>query len=258
LEDGITAEGKQQAREVIVNALRDLDWTDKVTLVRVNPMTSGFTEDDVDVVAPGRPTAILQGKCEGPEDIRYLDRLLDRAERKHGIEHGTIKIAAMIERIRALQTIDEIATASTRMIALYIGPSDLGNEFGYRRTYQGQELEILWVRTRVIFAAHAAGLLAIDSPTLFYKDMELTKQQAEWSYRVGFDAKTCISPRQISAVNEAFRPSSEEIAWAREVMEGAETARVQERAVWTTQGMMIDAPFVLRARRILESVSAER
>lgn len=258
LEDGIPFERKQEAREVVARALGDLDWTGKLTLVRVNPVSSGLVEDDVAAIVPARPFAILQGKCAGPDDIRYLDRLIGRAERLHGLEDGVIKIAAMIERIRALQTIDEIATASPRMVALYIGPSDLGNEFGYRRTYQGQELEILWVRTRVVFAAHAAGLLAIDSPTLYYNDLELTTQQAMWSYRVGFDAKTCISPRQIPAVNAAFRPSDEEIAWAREVLVGDDLAKREHRAVWTTQGMMIDAPFVLRAQRILEASGTDR
>lgn len=257
LEDGIPLEGKQLAREIVAQALREFDWSGKRTLIRVNPITSRLTEDDVDAIVPARPFAILLGKCQGPEEIRYLDRLIARAERRNTVADGSVRIAAMIERIHALQTIDEIAIASPRMVALYIGPSDLGNEFGYHRTYRGLEMEIAWVRTRVVFGAHAAGLLAIDSPTLFYKDLELTTEQAAWSYRVGFDAKTCVSPRQIAAVNAAFRPSDEEVAWAREVMAGNEIAEGENRAVWTTQGMMIDAPFVLRARRILEASEPE-
>lgn len=251
LEDGVPPARKAEARQVIVNALRTHDWTNKMTFVRINAVDSGFVEDDIDVVSEGIPTAFLQGKCQGPEDIQYIDGLITKAEEKYGIPNGTIKIASMIERVRALQMIDQIATASPRMIALYIGPSDLGNEVGYRRTYKGQELETLWVRSRVVVAAHAHGLLACDSPCVYFRDPEETHIQARWAYTTGFDAKFCISPRQIDVVNRAFAPSEEELEWAQDVLKGEEEAHDDNRAVWVAQDMMLDAPHVLRAQRIM-------
>ena len=251
LEDGVSDDHKEPARRNIVAALRELDWSGKLTLVRVNNVRSGFLEDDVDAVVQGRPTAILLAKSEGPEDIMYLDHLISRAEQRHGVDAGSVKIASMIERARALQMIDEIATASPRMMALYTGATDLSTEVGYRRTYKGQELEVTWARQRIVFSAHLNGLLAIDSPTTYYKDLDDTFLQARWAYHLGFEAKTCVSPRQIDAVNRGFTPSEEEVGWARKILAGKEEAEKQGLSVWVSDGMMVDEAFVARATHIM-------
>jgi citrate lyase subunit beta/citryl-CoA lyase len=251
LEDGVPDDRKQEARETTTKALNQLNWSGKLTLVRVNCVESGFLEDDIDVVAHGRPTAFLLAKAQGPEDIKYLDHLISRAEKKAKIEPGTIKIASMIERAKALQRIDEIATASPRMMALYTGATDLSTEVGYRRTYKGQELEVSWYRSRIVFAAHCAELLAIDSPTTYYKDLEDSLIQAKWAYHLGFDAKTCVSPRQIDAVNKGFTPSDEDVAWAKKIFEGKKIAEAQGLSVWVSDGMMVDEAFIARATQIL-------
>lgn len=251
LEDGVPDDRKDEARATTTRALQALDWSGKLTLVRVNCVESGFLEDDIEVVAAGRPTAFLLAKAQGPEDIKYLDHLISRAERKQGIASGTIGIASMIERARALQRIDEIATASPRMMALYTGATDLSTEVGYRRTYKGQELEVGWARSRIVFAAHCAGLLAIDSPTTYYKDLEDSYVQAKWAYHLGFEAKTCVSPRQIDAVNRGFTPSPEDVAWAKKIFEGKVEAEAKGLSVWVSDGMMVDEAFIARAGQIL-------
>lgn len=258
LEDGVPPDRKAEGRKTIATALQTFDWSGKLTLIRINNVSSGFVEDDVDGVAIGKPTAFLLGKCEGPGDIKYLDHLVSRAEKKYGIAHGTIKLASMIERARALKMVDEIAIASPRMMALYMGPTDLSTEVGYRRTYRGQELEVGWVRTRVMFAAHLAGLLAIDSPTPHYKDLEETYVQARWSYQLGFDAKTCVSPRQLEEVNRAFSPSEEEAKWAEDVFAGKEEAEAKGLSVWVKDGMMIDDAMIARATNIMNTVKKNR
>src|SRR5262249_10177517 len=108
LEDGVPPNRKAEGRETIATALKKFDWSGKFTLIRINNVESGFVEDDIDVVASGKPTAFLLGKAEGPEDMKYLDHLIGRAEKKYGFEHGTIKLASMIERARALQMVDQI------------------------------------------------------------------------------------------------------------------------------------------------------
>jgi citrate lyase subunit beta/citryl-CoA lyase len=259
LEDGVPPKRKAEGRKTITEALQKFNWSGKLTLIRINAIADGFVEDDVDVVSQGRPTAFMLGKCEGPEDIQYLDHLVTRAEKRHGLPHGSIKLASMIERVRALQKADDIATASPRMMALYIGPTDLSTEVGYRRTYRGQELEVSWVRSRVVFAAHAAGILAIDSPTPHYKDLEETAIQARWSYQLGFDAKTCISPRQLETVNRAFSPTEEEISWAEEVFADREKAEKAGESVWVNkQGMMVDDAMIVRSHNILQTAKKIR
>jgi citrate lyase beta subunit len=261
LEDGIVPERKDEARRLVAKALLEVDWAAKLTAVRVDPVGSGRTDDDVIVVASSRPTAFLLGKCRGPEDIRYMDSVVSWAEGKHGIPKGTIRLGAMIETLAALQTVEEIAVASPRMLLLAIGPSDLGNEVGFRRTYRGQELEVLFARSRIVMAAHGAGLLAVGSPYIYYKDVEGTYDYARWAYQVGHDLCLCLSPRQVDAVNRAFSPSADELAWARDVLQGVEQAHNVGQGAWIGSGLsadlgdksivMMDAPHVTRARNIM-------
>jgi len=252
LEDGILPTRKAQARANVVTALKQFDWTGKITMPRVNSMDSGFLEDDIAVVSEGVPTAFLLAKCQGPEDIHYLERLLDVAEQAHGIDAGTIQIAAMIERARAFHLIDAVATASPRMFALHIGPTDLSAELGYRRTYRGQELETYYVRSRVVVAAHTHGLLAFDTPCVHFRDPEETHLQSRWSYHLGFDAKSSIYPLQVEQVNRAFEPTAEEIGWAESVFAGKQEAATESRAVWEKDGMMLDDAMIARATAILD------
>jgi citrate lyase subunit beta/citryl-CoA lyase len=258
LEDGIPPSQKEEARDATRAALTGLDWNGKLTLPRVNGVTSGFLEEDVDSLVPARPGGLLLAKCNGPEEIHYLDGLISAAERRHGVVSGTIRIAAMIERIRALSTIDAVAVASPRMVALYLGPSDLANEVGYRRTYSGLEFELTYIRSKLVVAAHTAGLLAIDSPYVPFRDLEGTYEQARWCYRLGFDGKSCVSPKQLDAVNRAFTPDEDELRWAEDVLKGETAAKEEERGVWVAQGMMMDAPHVIRAKSILREAAGAR
>ena len=249
LEDGMPAEKKAGARVAIRDALQSLDWSGKLTMVRVNPVQSGLFEDDVDVVAPGRPGCIYITKVQGPEDITYADKLLRETEAKHRLEPGSLKIFAYIERIRALASVEAIATSSERLIGLSLGATDLGTEVGYRRSFLGQELESLYAKSRVVVAAHLNGLIALDAPLVAYDEPEETYEQANWACRLGFDAKCCIFPYQVEIVNRAFGPSAIEIEWATKLVRLIET------------GVMADVEygFVKRARLILaEAARGER
>lgn len=251
LEDGVPNDRKAEAREIIREGLQTLPWGDRLKLVRVNPVDSGMLEDDIDAVTPGLPTAFILAKCQGPEDIRYLDHLVSRAELKHGVEPGSIQLISMIERIRALNTADEIAAASPRMMGLYIGPADLGTEVGYHRSYEGIELETYYPKAKVIIAAHSAGLLALDSGTARFRDLEITRIQAEWSARIGFDAKMSISPNQIETVRSAFMPTADQVTWAEGVLEGKDKALASGGSVWQSDGMFLDEAMVGRAENIM-------
>ncbi|HSY16274.1 MAG TPA: CoA ester lyase [Jatrophihabitantaceae bacterium] len=253
LEDGILPERRPEARATVAKALKTFDWSGKITMPRVNSVDSGYLEDDVAVVADGVPTAFLLAKCQGPEDVEYLDRLITRREGALDLPDNTIKIAVMIERARAFQYIDQIATASRRMFALHIGPTDLSAELGYRRTYRGEEIETYYVRSRLVVAAHTHGLLAFDTPCVHFREPEETYRQARWSYHVGFDAKSAIYPPQVEHVNRAFSPTEEEVVWAESVFAGKEEANNSAgRAVWEKDGMMLDDAMIARATAILE------
>jgi len=246
LEDGMPREKKAEARLKIRDALNALDWSGKMTMVRVNPVQTGMFEGDVDVVAPARPGCIYMTKVQGPDEIVYADEVLAKVEGKYGLEAGSLKIFAYVERIRALASVEAIASSSPRLIGLSLGSTDLGAEVGYRRSFLGQELETLYAKSRVILAAHLNGLIALDAPLIAYDDPKETYEQANWACRLGFDAKCCIFPYQVEIVNRAFGPSAAEIEWAQRLNHLIETGVMPDE----------DYGFVKRARAILAEVRA--
>lgn len=248
LEDGIRLENKPRARERIRAALTEMDWGDKLTMVRVNPVDSGLFEDDVDAVAPARPGCIYITKVQGPHDIVEAERILSENERRYGLEPGSLKIFAYVERIRALVSVEAIAASSPRLIGLSVGATDLGAEVGYRRSFVGQELETLYAKSRIIVAAHANGLIALDAPLIAYNDPEATYEQANWACRIGFDAKCCIFPDQAEIVNRAFGPSAQEIEWARGLVALIDSGTMPDE----------EYGFVKRARLILDEANASK
>lgn len=194
----------EQGRENALRALRELDWGDAEIWVKISPFVSGEAEKDVDALAQARPSAFVLAKAQGPEDMITLAKLIDAAERKYSIPAGSIKMAAVIERIKALSTVEAIASCHSRMTALVFGPVDLSNEYGYRLDRAGQSLETLYAKSRCILAARLAGIEIGDAPYFFNQDLEGTLESTLRSLRLGFNTKTATSLGQIPVIHKAF------------------------------------------------------
>lgn len=251
LEDGVPATQKEEARERAVSALREIDWRGKEVWVRVNAPDSTEMGLDVDAVVAAVPHALIVPKVSGPDDIAAVSKLIAAAEAARGVQPGAIKIAAVIERIHALDTVEDIAAVDGRMTALVLGTDDLSVEYGYRLDRTGPSWETLYLKSRSILAARLASIDCLDAAHFHYRDTEGTKRSAEWSRQLGFTGKTCLSPRQVPIVNEAFSPSGEEIEWARAVIGALEAADAEGKSVAVVDGMMVDRPHALQAQEIL-------
>lgn len=253
LEDGVLPSRKTEARASCLKALREIDWIDKEVWVRICHFDDGFAEADVDALVQGRADAIIMGKAQTPDDMVRLDAMVTAAEKRHGVPAGEVKIGCVIERIRALGSVEEIARASPRMTAIGCGLDDLSNEYGYRLTREPADaLETLYTRSRCILAARLAGISAMDYPFLRYHDEASSEIDARFSARLGFDGKSAISPRQLPGINRAFAPTDKEVAWAKAIMDAVDKAAGSNAAVFVVGGAMIDAPHIIQARRILE------
>lgn len=254
LDDGVPQNRKAEARSVVLHALRELDWAGKLSFVKINPITSEYLEKDLEVVIEGKPFALLLPKCHGPEEISKLDEIVAKLERERKLPDGSTRFGAMIDSIKGFSRVEEIAAASTRMVALFIEPDNLAAEIGFQRTAVGHEPQLLWYQSRVVCAAHASGILAIDSPSLPHQNSSQAYEQVRWSYLAGFDAKVCNSLEEVEVTNRAFAPTDDEIKWAKDVMQGREEAEASGQSVWVKQDMMIDDAHVARARSILFAV----
>ncbi len=264
LEDAVAPDEKAGARKKVVHALEELDWRNRPTLYRANaPDTPYFYRDVIEVVeqAGDRLDGILIPKVQRPEDLHVAATLLFQLETAVGLEPGKVKTEAQIESAEGLVNIDGIARATDRLEALHFGPGDfaaslrmpyrsIGTMDEWDEAYPGHRFH--YAMQRIVVAARAAGLRAVDGPLADYSDEEGLRESCLLARSLGFDGKWCIHPAQIGVVNEVFSPTEREIEWAKKVVEAYEGAGT---GAITVDGQMIDAASIKMARNTLDQAS---
>ena len=220
LEDAVAPAAKPAARQAVAQALRDGGWGGRVMAVRINDVTTAWAyRDVVDVVEQAGPhlDAIVLPKVTGPGHVVWLDLLLGQIEQAKGYPVGAIGIEAQIEDARGLAAVDAIAAASPRLAALVFGPADFMASLGMRSLdigaqpagYAGGDA-FHYPLLRLLVAARAHGLQAIDGPYAAIADTEGLARAAASVAALGFDGKWVLHPGQVGPVNEAFSPSQQD------------------------------------------------
>jgi citrate lyase subunit beta/citryl-CoA lyase len=264
LEDAVAPDEKAEARGKIVQALQELDWRNRPTLYRSNALdTPYFYRDVIEVVeeAGDRLDSILIPKVQRPEDLHVAATLLYQTELSAGLEPGKIRIEGQIESARGLVSVDGIASATGRLMALHFGPGDfaasvrmpltsIGVMDEWDEVYPGHRFH--YAMQRIVVAARAADLRAVDGPVADYRDEDGLRKSCLLARSLGFDGKWCIHPAQIETVNELFQPTEEETEWAKKVLEAYEEANAAGRGAITLDGHMIDAASIRMARNTLD------
>src|SRR5580704_13532631 len=251
LEDAVATDAKEEARRDVVDALRSGDWTGKVRAVRINAVTTRWAYRDVIQVAEQAGQhldVIVLPKVSGPPDVTWLDLLLSQVEQEMGYPAGQIGIEAQIEDARGLAAVDAIAAASPRLEALVFGPADFMASVGIRSLDVGGQPEgyvggdaYHYALMRILIAARAHGVAAIDGPYLKIRDVAGLRRSAASSAALGFDGKWALHPDQIEAVNQAFAPSEADYARAVQIIEAnAHATTVQARGAVMLGEEMID------------------
>jgi citrate lyase subunit beta/citryl-CoA lyase len=260
LEDSVAPDEKDNARGQVIAALRDLDFGDKAVVFRVNGTdTPHYYRDLIEVVeaAGDRLDAVMLPKVRTPGDVEMTDKLLTQIELAKGFPVGAIGIEAQIEDATGLIACEAIAAASPRMETLIFGPGDYSAAIGIPITtiggtpdhYPGDHLNYLY--SRIVVAARAAGILAIDGPYAAIKDEEGLRQRARLVRALGLDGKWTIHPAQIEIVNETFTPSREEWERAEAMLAAYERATTGERrGAAMFDGEMIDEANRKMAERL--------
>ncbi len=264
LEDAVAPDEKAGARKEVVRALMELDWQGRPTLYRANALdTPYFYRDLIEVVerAGDRLDKVLIPKVQRPEDLHVAATLLSQIELAVGLEPGKVRIEGQIESAEGLVNIDGIARATDRLEALHFGPGDfaaslrmpyrsIGAMDEWDETYPGHRFH--HAMQRIVVAARAAGLRAVDGPLADYRDEEGLRQSCLIARSLGFDGKWCIHPAQIEAVNEIFSPTEREIEWAKKVVRAYEGASAAGTGAVSVDGQMIDAASIKLARNTLD------
>jgi citrate lyase subunit beta / citryl-CoA lyase len=215
LEDAVAPDAKAAARRNVVAALADGDWAGKVRAVRVNDLSTAWTFRDVLEVVEGAGAhldSIVLPKVTGPAHVAWLDLTLTQLERALGLEVGRIGIEPQIEDAAGLLAVDAIA-AGPRVQAVVFGPADFMASVAMRGLVVGEQPPgyepgdaFHYPLLRILLAARAAGVQAIDGPYLQIHDVEGFRRQARRSAALGYDGKWVLHPGQVDAANEVFAP----------------------------------------------------
>lgn len=252
LEDAVAPVEKDTARLLVRNALKTLDYGNTEKIVRVNPVKSGFFTEDLKMIIPAKPDVIMPPKTQSGNDIQEIDAMVSKLENAVRMPSGSIKLIPLIESALGVEKAFEIATASKRVVGIFLGAEDLTADINAKRTKSSEE--IFYSRSRIVVAAKAAQVQAIDTPFTDVNDEEGLLQDAVFARKIGFDGKTAISPRHIEPINKAFTPSKEEVEYAQRVLDAINRAEKEGKGAISLDGKMIDAPIVSRARQILEII----
>jgi len=232
IEDSVAPLAKESARDNIVAALNEGDWAGKTRVVRVNDLTTRWTYRDVVTVVEGAGAnldAVMLPKVQSAEQVVWLDVLLRQIEETVGLEVGRIGIEAQIENAAGLIAVDDIAAASPRVQTIIFGPADFMASINMRSLVVGEQPPgydvgdaYHYILMRILMAARAHDLQAIDGPYLQIKDVDGFRRVAGRSAALGFDGKWVLHPGQIDAANEVYSPAQSDYDHAELILDAYE------------------------------------
>ncbi|GAB3561645.1 CoA ester lyase [Amycolatopsis endophytica] len=252
LEDAVAASRKDTARSTAATAIGSLPPGGPLVTVRINGAGTGLAEADIDALEPvlSRIGLVIVPMCSGPDDVRTVATLLDRAERHAHREQGITGIVPLVETAAGIFAVRELALAD-RVRTLAFGPADLSRELGVTPTAGGRELFV--ARSQLVLAAAAAGLARpIDGPHLDLSDDDGLAASAAHARSLGFGGKQVLHPSQVAAVAAAFAPTEQELFWARRVDEAFRAAEAGGvSSIQLDDGEFVDYPIARRARALL-------
>ena len=230
LEDGVAAKDREAARTALTETALDPERT----VVRINPSTTVDHQRDLEALSRTSYTTVMLAKTEDPQQVRDL---------------APLEVVALIETPLGALAVSELARMDNAF-ALMWGAEDLFAVLGGTanrhadNTYRDVAKH---VRSQTLLAAKAYGRLALDSVYLDIKDLDGLGKEVDDAVAVGFDAKVAIHPSQVAVIRSGYAPTPDQVEWARHVLAAAR----DERGVFQYEGIMVDAPVLRRAERIV-------
>ena len=264
LEDSVPVEAKESARAQVIQSIHAIDWQATTLTVRINGLDTPFGYRDLlEVVESAGPRieAVVLPKVDHPGDIHFVCRMLDGIEAAKGFSNR-VNIEAIIESAEGLEQVSQIANASDRLITMVFGIVDYSASIGARLVSisgHGEKEEEIYPghrwnfeMSRIVMAAKAHGLLAIDAPYGNFKDPEGLQRSAALACALGYDGKWAIHPDQIDIINQVFSPSKEDVDRAIKVLAAHEEAQEKGLGAVAVEGRMVDQATVRLARQLYE------
>ena len=242
LEDAVSVEEKENARDTLAAALAEGGYGARVRIVRINGFDTPWGKDDARVAAAMDCDAILLPKVSSPADLDALAEVT-----------GDKPLWAMMETPRGMLNAAEIA-AHPKLQGMVMGTNDLAKELQTR--FRADRLPMMAGLGLCLLAAKAEGLIIVDGVYNAFKDDEGLRLESTQGRDMGFDGKTLIHPAQVAVANEAFAPSQAEIDLARRQITAFEETEASGQGVAVVDGKIVENLHVVTAREILAKADA--
>lgn len=249
LEDSVAPLMKEEARMQVVEALNKEEFRDKEKVVRVNSLKTDFGYDDLTIMSESQVDTLLIPKVDGPDDINKVDSIISNGIKGGGTNPRNIELIALIESPMGILNVDQIAFCNTRLTGLLFGAGDFVRETRGQITTDRKEL--YYPLSRMLLAARAANIDAIDSPYFNIKDSRGLEQHTMQAKLLGYDGKAVIHPNQVEIVNRIFTPDDDEISLARRIIEAHEKAKAEGKGATTVDGELVENVHAVIAQRTL-------
>ena len=266
LEDSVAPLEKIAARAKVVEAIRKLEWDDRVLCVRVNAWDTEWTVGDVIEVVSGageRLDEVMLPKVQSAAEIVALDLVLTQVEKSSGMRVGHIGIEAQIETARGLINVEEICAASRRLETIIFGPADFAASIEMPVLTGGVQIpeypgdHFHYVFSKILMAGRANGLQVIDGPFLKVRELDALRDFAQRTRILGYDGKWALTPDQVDVLNEIYSPTQEQFDRAWDILDAYQRATEEDRkgAVMFGEEMIDEASrkmaekFVARGER---------
>lgn len=254
MEDGVAANKKAEARAVIAEAMKELDFGKSERCIRINQIGSGLEKRDLIAALATNPDTIVVPKIETAEQVKWVSEHIETYELSSKLNIGSVRLLVGVETAKGIMNLKEIAEADKRLEAIIFGGEDYAASVGAVRTKEGTEL--LYARQAVVTACAANDLQAIDIVFIDFKDPDGLRAEAEQGARFGFSGKQIIHPNQVQVTQEAFTPSDEAIEYAKRIVESFKSSQKEGKGAFALDGKMIDMPLLKNAQKVLDRAKA--
>ena len=254
MEDGVAITQKTEARAVIAEAMKELDFGGSERCIRINSVGSGLEKYDLAAAVATNPDAVVVPKVETAQQVRAISEYIEIYERSSRMPVGTIRMLIGVETAKGILNIKDIAESDRRLEAIIFGAEDYAASIGATRTKEA--MEVLYARSAVVTACAAHDLQAIDMVYIDFRDVDGLRLEAQQAAGLGFSGKQIIHPNQVAPVQEAFTPSPEAIEYAQRVIEAFITSQKEGKGAFALDGKMIDMPLLKNAQKVLDRAKA--
>jgi malyl-CoA/(S)-citramalyl-CoA lyase len=268
LEDAVPPAEKAAALEAAATALTTFDWGTKTVAVRLNAIDSPSIQQEIERLGGiPRLDAFIIPKAETVADITKIRRWITDAK---GARDKPAEMELLIETARGLVNVEALAASGDLVTALHLGVGDFAASIGARSAEIGASpsgykhvgnaadghpqvpLDLFaYPMMRLLVAARAFGLRAIDGPCGAFRDPIATASTAMKAASMGYDGKQVIHPSQIEATRDAFVPSDAELEYAARAIAAMEEAEKNGQGAVTVDGKMVDYANIRMIRRLM-------